>query len=394
MPTETPGVWTLKPGQDGYDAACKAALMACGIDPDSFGSYNQRLEAQSSLRKAYNDKNGKDAHQSAQALNDMGTEDYLCANSQSGHQVQNACFTAHRKDYCGAYPPRSGDPSAPSSFGYRWDEAPSTDHHGRSCDSGTTHGEISRHLDRQWEGQTTGSTLNADQLRQSARENAEVHVSPNVTAADPAHLARSDAERRDRAQRLNNAQQAEAARLLDENPDAAAIVAANQGVDPGSPASPSAGGPTQATQDFAAECQAVQWEKDMEAMRADAINNSPIGRSPACAAECAAADPPVQNFTDLSPEAQQRVVEANRPGQLTSGNPPGPPPHLNYDPPQASAKPHPTQQECLEHQGNYLAWQTANNQGNVPGWEGRVPPRAKPGECADTGRSCRRDVAD
>ncbi|MEZ4338246.1 MAG: hypothetical protein R3B82_16620, partial [Sandaracinaceae bacterium] len=325
MSTETPGTWILKPGQEGYDAACRAAMMACGIDPDSFGTYDQRLEAQRALRQAYDAEHGKNAHRSAQALNDMGTEDYLRANSQSGHQVQNACFTSQREDPCGNYPPADGNPGTPSSFGYQWNLAPSTDHHGRSCDSGTTHGEISRHLDRQWEGQATGTPLTAAQLRQSALENAQVHVSPNVNAQDPAHWDSQGAERRARAARLNGAQQAEAARLLDQNPDEAAIVAANQGVDPGSPSDPSSGGPTQATQDFAAECQAVQWEKDMEAMRANAINSSPIGQSDACAAECAAATPPISppQFTALSPEAQQRVVQANTPGPHTP--PPGAP---------------------------------------------------------------------
>ena len=79
MSTETPGTWILKPGQEGYDAACRAAMMACGIDPDSFGTYDQRLEAQRALRQAYDAEHGKNAHRSAQALNDMGTEDYLRA---------------------------------------------------------------------------------------------------------------------------------------------------------------------------------------------------------------------------------------------------------------------------------------------------------------------------
>ncbi|MBX3276026.1 MAG: hypothetical protein KF729_37590 [Sandaracinaceae bacterium] len=382
MPTETPGVWTLKPGQDGYDAACRAAMMACGIDPDGFGTYTQRNDAQGAIRKAYNDQHGKNAHRSPQALNDMGTEQYLCANSESGHQVQNACFTAHRHDPCGNYPPADGNPGTPSAFGYHHDRAPSTDHHGRSCDSGTTHGEISRHLDRQWEGQATGTPLTAEQLRRSAAENAAVHVSPNVTAQDPAHFASMSADRRDRAARINGCQQANAERLLDANPDAAAIVAANQGIEPGSPASPSAGGPTAETQAFAAECQAVQWEKDMEALRADAINNSPIGQSAACADACAAEG--VESFTQLSPEAQQRVVQANTPGPHDP--PPGTPPAMYSPQPREAGNP-PTQQDCMNDQGNYLAWQTANNGGRPPGWAGQVPPRAIEGETANPGAS-------
>jgi hypothetical protein len=48
----------------------------------------------------------------------------------------------------------------------------------------------------------------------------------------------------------------------------------------------------------------------------------------------------------------------------------------------------------MDDQGNYLAWQTANNQGNPPGWAGQVPPRAIPGETGNPGGSIGTDDDD
>lgn len=389
----TAGAWVLSPGDEGYDAACRAAMMACGVNPDGFGTYSERLEKQGQIRDAYDEKNGDGAHRTEQALQDLGSDQYLTANSQSGHQVQNACFTSEREDPCGNYPPRDGSPGAASAFGYDWRGAPSTDHHGASCDHGTTHGEISKHLDRQWGGQATGTDLDMSQLRQSANENAQVHVSPTVCPQDPAKFNRMPAERRERADRINNAQQANAHALLGANPDAAAIVDAQEGLAPGTAASPAFGGASAEAQAFAAECQAADWEKKMEQMRADAINNSPIGQSQACADACAAAgiDPP--QFTALSAEQQQAVVNANRPGHLTNDTPPQAPADRNINPPQQNngagqrgpgTPPNtPTMDDCRNFQGNYLAWQTANNGGQMPPWGGRVPARAQTGVTAN-----------
>lgn len=381
----TPGMWALGPGLGGWSVDCAAALMACGVDPEGFGTYKERLDAQGLARKELGT-----AHQSAEVLDDKGPELWLRANSQSGHQCQNACFTKHRHDPCGNYPPTSGDPNAPSAFGYDHDKAPSTDHHGKSSTHGTTHGEISKHLDRQWEGKKTGEPLDFDALKRSTKENAEIHVDCNVQQKD------STKPKKTIAARINTAQQANAERLLKKNPDAEAALAAKFGTEPGSVSDPSNGGPSAAVKDFAAECQAAKWEQDMATMRSNAINASPIAKS--SAAKQAIADhnagkeekDHIKNFTDLPQDKQKEVVDANRPGELSNDDPPKAPANQNIDPPQKAkggqgrGKPPngtPTKADCRAAQGNYLAWQVANSDGNkMPSWSGQVPPRAIEGD--------------
>lgn len=388
----TPGIWTLKPGDEGYDEACRAAMMACGVDPDGFGTYKSRLSAQGALRKKYGA-----GYQSAAALDAMGPNDFLTANSESGHMCQNACFTGSyksgdrrvRDDPCMNYPPTGPGADAPSAFGYDCNQAPCTDHHGTSATDGTTHGHISMVLDKQWPGDT-GQPLSEDQLRQSVEENAAVHVDAEVLQKDGTRPQDPD------VQRIQNAQQANAERMLKQNPDAAALIAANPGTQPGDPSSPSSGGPSKTIKNFAAKCQVTKWEQGMAKMRKDAINKSPIGRSPACRAAVRAAnnanpkpDPKIRNFTDLPPEQQRAVVAANQPpsgNNLTADTPPGAPAGQNINPPQPSVggagrgtPPNtPTRADCRAHQGNYLAWQMANNGGNLPPWSGQVPPCGGP----------------
>jgi hypothetical protein len=375
----TPGIYTLKPGDEGYDDACAAALMACGVDPAGFGTYSSRLKAQGQLRKGYGD-----GHGSAAALKKMGPNDFLTANSESGHMCQNACFTKHRHDPCGNYPPTSGSANAPSAFGYSHDKAPATDHHGKSTVDGTTHGQISQVLDKQWPGKE-GKPLTADQLKQSVKENAEVHVDANVNMKDGTKPTDPD------VQRINNAQQANADRMKKEQQKAAAAAAAKSGKSPGSPASPSSGGPSKAIKNFAAECQVTKWEQGMEKMRKDAINSSPIAKSTAAKKALAEANDttpkpsPKKKFTDLPQDKQKEIVAANQPPkgkQLTGDKPPKAPADKNINPPQESVpgkgpgKPPntPTKTDCKDFQGNYLAWQMANGNGGTPPWGGKVPP--------------------
>lgn len=389
QPTQVPGIWTLSPGDAGYDDACRAALKACGVDPDAFGSYSSRRSAITKA-KAQCSANGIDASNLTPA--NAGT--FCTANSESGHMAQNAMFQARgaREDDCGNIPPgRFGDPSAGSSFGYNCAQAPCVDHFGDSNVGGTCHGEVTMGVESSqgWRDRGAvrgervpmstptrpGGPTMEDQVRASAR----VHVDANRAQRTAGH---SDPAM---VNDLKNAQQQNAQRLTASDPQAAAL-AGQSATGPGSPAGASGPGPSQAVKDFAAECEVTKWKQMMQKMRADAINNSPLGQ----AAQAQFGKP----FTELT-QAQQQQVIANNPNAF--GTPPPSPPASQPGvptPPNSgrTANP-PTEQDCRAYQGNYLAWQQANNTGGtppgsnppsttspgpLPPWEGRAPKGASP----------------
>lgn len=386
---QTPGTLLLKPGDAGYDAMCNAALKACGIDPDSFDSYTGRCNA---IRAAGNNP----AANAADATNLQGQDlqDFCTANSQSGHMAQNGIFQGRgaRDDECGNVPPATfGDPTTPSSFGYSCGGAPCTDHFGTSTLGGSCHGEISRVTEKPagWaeRGVERNTSLNASQIEDQVRASARIHVD-----ADRAHRARPAAgDDPAEVQRLANAQRANAARLSAGDPAATALLNPN-GVDAAHPNGGGKPGPSDAVKDFAAECEVTKWKAMMTDMRANAINNSPLGQ--------AAQDQMGAPFTSLT-QAQQQELIANNP-QLFGTPPPGAPPaaplpnaaQAGVNPPPATqltgtpAGTPPTERNCNDYQGNYLAWQMANNPpgtpstagpGTMPGWAGRAPAGAAPG---------------
>jgi hypothetical protein len=150
------------------------------------------------------------------------------------------------------------------------------------------------------------------------------------------------------------------------DPTAAGLAGQGQ-TGPGSPAGSSGPGPSQAVKDFAAKCEVNKWKQMMAKMRADAINRSPIGR------QARGVPPTGRSFTELTPAEQQALVNqnANRFGNPPP-SPPANPPGVGGPTMGANGAP-PTNRDCLQHQGNVLAWQTANNGGVPPGWAGEVP---------------------
>lgn len=392
QPTQTPGIWTLSPGDAGYDDACRAALKACGVDPDDFGSYSDRKSA---IKKAKAECSANGITAGNLTPEDAGT--FCTANSESGHMAQNAMFQSAgaRADDCGNIAPNPfGDPAAGSSFGYSCEGAPCVDHFGKSTLGGTCHGEISRVVEgnQGWSergavrGETVpmssparpGGPTMEDQVRASAR----VHVDANRE-----HRAgEAPSDNPARVQSLSNAQQMNAQRLTADDPEAAAL-AAQSATEPGSPAGASGPGPSDAVKDFAAECEVTKWKQAMTKMRADAINESPLGQ----AAQSEFGKP----FTELTQEQQQQVI-ANNPNAF--GNPPPRPPSSPSGlatPPAEGRRGEPrgtppSEQDCRDYQGNYLAWQQANNHGAggpsttgpgpLPPWQGRAPKGADPAD--------------
>ncbi|MBX3275687.1 MAG: hypothetical protein KF729_35835 [Sandaracinaceae bacterium] len=388
---QTPGVLLLKPGDAGYDAACAAALKACGIDPGSFDSYTGRCKA----IEAAGDKckaNGV----TARNLTRKNCGDYLTSQAQSGHMAQNAIFqgAGGRNDPCTNVPPASfNDPSAPSSYGYSMGGAPCTDHFGRSTLPGGCHGEISLHGERAagWSeaGFTAGQSVNQSQMEDRVRASARIHVDADRTTRSQPR----DAAERAKVEQLRNAQRQNAERLSAGDPAAQELLNPS-GAKGKKPAGASTPGPSKAVKDFAAECEVTKWKQGMAAMRAKAINESPLGQ--------AAKKQSGKNFTEMSQAEQRRFVNQNP--QFFGAPPPSPSPTAQRGVPAPPASTSagaggspPTRQSCTDFQGNYLAWQTANNPsgrarstpGQMPGWQGRAPAGAAAGPPAGGGGGTR-----
>jgi hypothetical protein len=198
---QTPGAWVLAGGGAYWSAECRAALAACGIDPDNFGTYQQRLDAQKAAREGYQRQRiaeaeatprrapGRDhvsgcvrsdssrrtsrhvcsCHEDASAFNDflMGTngappnpsgsmQPWLTANAQSGHISGNAFYqdSGARGDPCAntrpsGYDPVTGRYSNTGGYGYQDDMAFCMDHYGRANSPGTAHNQITRREENQ-----------------------------------------------------------------------------------------------------------------------------------------------------------------------------------------------------------------------------------------------------
>jgi hypothetical protein len=364
---QTPGIWVDAMGDAAKAAACVKALKECGVDPGSFGSYSQRLKAQNALRQA-----GKDKSVPNSKMKGKRAQEYLTANSQSGHMAQNAWFQlpGGRDDACMNVPPANGTAGAPSAYGYTCGGAPCTDHFGKSSVDGTCHGTVSIQVERDKWGKT-GSAADIDKISTQVKASADVHVDAKRSQknADPADKPYVDS--------LANAQQKTADHLQGKDSSAGPAGGASP-AKPGSPAGASGPGPSAKTKQLAAECEVAMWKSMMEKMRANAINSSGIAK----AAKADGAIPKGKEFTDLPAAKQKELVEKY--GKKQFGEPPPAPKASSGIPKPPDAKPcgpdrepatkKPTKKDCLEYQKNYLAWQTANNTGNPPPWGGQVPP--------------------
>lgn len=148
-------------GVEAGSAACAKALAACGINPKGFGSYSsvnktqaaKRKELGAASRKNAKGKKGKGkahvppcqgkpsqcrCHSSQYAKDNFTPEEYLHANSQSGHMSQDAFFRqpGGRFDPCQNHPPGKGHSGT---MGYDGTKAPCMDHIGMSSTAGSPH---------------------------------------------------------------------------------------------------------------------------------------------------------------------------------------------------------------------------------------------------------------
>lgn len=409
---QTPGTW-LKGGAGGmWSADCIAALVACGINPDSFGSYSARAKAQNAARTAYRERREKEAeahregrggrpheascprgsspealcacHETEGAFRELGPERWFIANSESGHISQNAFYQRERDDPCSNMPPEG---THGGTYGYQMHTPLCMDHLGKSTRAGTMHAEISeREAAREvLLRRAQALRVTEEELTQNVRGTASLAARGSVArvrGTDP-YMGRDlqsavTAERHAGAAQDQRAQRAHAAALRQKYA-AQGVLTPTGEVAGRTPNSPSTRRTPEQDADEAVECITAAWKQALDEMRTDAINkHSTIAKSKACKAEVAAYKkslPPeerarVRGFTDLPPERQAKVERAAAPevaarqaaltnaGAGTAGR--------------TAEDGSPTRQDCLEYQANWLH-QKRRPDGTFPPMEGRVP---------------------
>ncbi|MFN0062562.1 MAG: hypothetical protein ACKVPX_08585 [Myxococcaceae bacterium] len=335
----TPGLWASGGGNDGFSKACRKALAACGINPDAFGNYNQRLAAGHKARTEYREHMGKkkkdhpagckfkekgkslgacDCHtrpEAAAYFESKGRpEDFLTANSQSGHSGQNAFSqgAGARADPCTNIPPPPGQQSDGGSFGYDANLAPCTDHFGTSTTKGTTHEKVTRNEE---ENAKTVKTDKAGRVSEATIANG-VDQTAAIVAAGP--------NPNDHKGGTPDAAQAKqtAKAMSDAQKKQAEVLAKKEGVKPNHKVSASH---AKKNQKKARECIQAHWKAGIDKMRMDAIDkhsavNSTARCKQAIAEENAkrakqrkkngTAEPKdIKRFGELPPKAQNAVLK-------------------------------------------------------------------------------------
>ena len=425
-----PGVWLKGPGKEGFDAACREALAACGIDPDNFGTYSQRLAAQAQARDDYrahrNDKaeaaekrTGKrpappeaggheggcplatnpdghlglcSCHETPAAKDWYAAQgrpnDFLVANAESGHEGQNATCQNEggRGDPCAnVTPPNPGSGADGGSYGYDMQRAACMDHYGAANVPGTPHYEITKGEVAFGLGVTPdlpGGRLSRDAMRGGVKHSALCAVRGPNPSDYPGTTPR-DAAAQQRATDFATNQKAQAARLsAREGVANTALTDADR----------------KAVEDKAADCIVSHWDAVVDGMRVEAMDKfSCVSKSPAYDEQRTAENKvradarkaekkrtgttpkepaPVERFSDLPPERQQAVVRAQatkdlldkEQGELVKqkGATQG-----QYN----AAGGEPTRDDCRQYQANWLlnATHGPTGTGALPAFSGRPP---------------------
>ncbi|WP_224372276.1 hypothetical protein [Hyalangium versicolor] len=409
---QTPGTW-LKGGAGAlWSAACKAALIACGINPDNFGSYSMRANAQGQERKKYREQRIKESQQegdkkrphepncpaggdpsslcmcieSDAAYKELGVEKWMLANSQSGHISQNAFYQQHRNDACSNIPPTDGNSGT---YGYQDSKAFCMDHLGRANNPGTIHYEITnresqfaQHLAKQ------GITVVPEPtIQEGVKGTAAVAAGGAMSRQkgnDPnapfdKDLGKLTPERQHEGQRSDQAKDEHAAKLKSQD-NASSAAGASGSADAGTPNAPSTKSPSPEDVQKAIECISDAWKQSLDEMRNDVINkHSVAGQSDECKKQLKEYNktrppgtPKAKGYTDLPKDRREKVDEAvkqkvtDRQKELEGIG--------AHDKLQKQKDPgRPTEKDCLEYQSNWLYNQHKTKDGTYPPMQGRVP---------------------
>jgi hypothetical protein len=402
---QTPGTW-LKGGAGGlWSAACRAALIACGIDPDNFGDYDARAKAQAAERKKYRDqrmaeakKKGKNKRphepscptgsdpkkmcqcvETEAALKEMGAERWNLANSQSGHISQNAFYQGHRADPCSNIPPTSGNAGT---YGYEDNKAFCMDHQGRANNPGTMHYEITNReaafaQETAASGKTTVNQAHiekgVDGTAQIATEGAQSRQKGNGPAWDKDGTVSK--ERQEQGQLSDKAKDQQAKELAKKENKGKKAKGSGRGK--GKKANrPSQKGPSKKDAKKARECIKDAWKQSLNEMRDNVVNeHSTAAKSAECKKEIAdhnknrkKGQPEAKSYTDL-PAARRKKVDAAVAKKVDARQK-----ELEKNGAHNAGKtgPPPSEAECLEYQANWL-YNNRRANGTYPPLQGRVP---------------------
>lgn len=386
----TPMSLVLAGGFDMSDEACKKALAACGLDADEAGNHASVLDAQrdarSDLQQAARERANPSTpaadrphlapcrrppdsapstgrrppcrcHESAEARQVATPQEFLMANSQSGHlgrdQLMRNGTRAGEGDPCQNYPPSgSGDCGT---YGYSTTGAPCMPHYGRSNLRGSPHELICREEEAHQRAMRDAGVNPGDRLTQAQIEDG---VRRTATTAATGSRWEYDAN----GNPVRRIQEADATRQANQRQyqtDQTAAAANLSGDASGAgPGSNSAAGSDQLTNDqkHAIECIVNKWKKSIAALQNEAVQNHGPGNASsqeAAAQALAAEGNAYRPWDQLSPADQRRAVEA-RQRELAAqgaGGMPGP---------SADAA---AADRCREYQANHL-W--LNGSGTPP----------------------------
>jgi hypothetical protein len=403
---QTPGSW-LKGGAGGlWTAACRAALIACGINPDNFGDYDARAKAQAAERKKYREQRvaeakkrgkGRRPHEpncptggdpkalcqcveSAAALKEMGAERWMVANSQSGHISQNAFYQGHREDPCSNLAPTKGNAGT---YGYQDNKAFCMDHQGRANNPGTMHYEITNR-EAAFAEHTASSgakTVSQNQIEQGVAGTAQV-ATQGAQSRQRGNGPKWDKpgtltpERKAEGQLSDKAKNQQAADLQKKENKAKGAGKSGKGKGK-KPNAPSAKGPTTKQAKKAVECIQDAWKQSLNELRDNVVNeHSTAAKSAECKkqikehnANLKPGEKPAKGYTDL-PAARRKKVDAAVSSQVAARQKQLE--KVGAHNAGQTAKPHPTEEECLEYQANWL-YNNRRANGTYPPMQGRVP---------------------
>ncbi|MFY1829223.1 hypothetical protein ACN47A_25115 [Myxococcus fulvus] len=404
---QTPVTWLDGGAAALWSAECVAALIACGINPANFGTYKMRAKAQAAARKDYTDKRTKAAQQegadkkaheddcprgknadsecrcfeSEAALEEMGLENWMLANSQSGHISQNSFYQEHRGDPCSNVPP-SGDHGG--TYGYQEEEAFCMDHLGRSNNRGTEHYEVTnRESQHRSSIKKSGSPVNEDVILEGVKgtvavtaQGAEARQKGNDPYADyDKKLGKLTNARQEKGQH-NDEMKSRYAAYLTARQNGAALSDSSGSGEAGAPNSPSTRRPTPEEVDKAVECISDAWKQSLDEMRNDVINEySTAARSDACKKEIEEYRKTLPEgtrdrkiaYTDLPADRRAKVDAAVKQDVDSTQN------TLEATGAKSAGKANnpPTEDDCLTYQANWLQ-QHQKADGNFPPMKGRV----------------------
>jgi hypothetical protein len=410
-----------------WSDACRKALIACGINPDNFGTYKDRADAQSAERAKYQeaqiDKLGGPAkkhpapckyagasskpsdcscYQTPEALKEVGGDRWITLNSQSGHLSRNAFYQGEgaRADPCSNIRPGPGNSG---SYGYRDDAAFCMDHAGLR--TGMEHYEICRREQRQNEHVGDGAMPvsprnppDGTSLREGVEGTARIVVEGTASRRggderyetfDPKdRLGKQSEKREERGDTVDAAREKAAKELQDKDAQKAGKVDSKDKAKPKTPNSPAGGDePSQKTKDQAVKCIADAWEASLKEMQTSAITeygtaaqvkqahvDAYNGKKPAPKPPAKTADDLPKKEKAAADEAAKKAVdekqkELEKKGAESAGRAGDPPPK------------EPTKEQCLEYQANWLE-QHRDSAGSCPPMQGSggggPPPQTTP----------------